>query len=190
MVNVEFSELNIEKLNDNHDLSNFDCGHRDITEFLLEDSRDQMEHNMNVTHLCMYNSTVAAYFTLCADSIKVKKLEDEHKEELDRLDIQYKYLPALKLCRLGVDEKFQGNRIGPNLVETVIQNAMRLSEKIGLRFVSVDAYYHSSKWLYDKYDFKLFPSEYDKIKRYEERPHPNQSVAMYRDIRIKKKYLN
>ena len=185
MIRVNFSDLEIKLLNKAHDISVFDCEQQDINKFLMDDSYNQMEHNMNVTHVFLYNSVIVAYFTLCADSIKIKQLKVEHKEELNQLGIDYEYLPALKLCRLGVDKNFKGNHIGPYILEIVIQNAMNLSKKIGLRYISVDAYF-TAKWLYDKYNFKLFPKEDNKISRYEANPHPNQSIAMYRDI--KKKY--
>lgn len=182
MVKVDFNDLEFEKLNEHHTISSFDCEHRDITNFLLDDSHYQMSHKMNVTHVCIYNSRVVAYFTWCADSVRVKNLEDDHKQELEDLGIDYKYLPAIKLCRLGVDKNFKGNHIGHYLVETVIQNSYNMSKKVGIRYVSVDAYV-SAKWLYDKYNFKLFPKEENRLEKFLSRPHPNQSVAMYRDIR-------
>lgn len=97
------------------------------------------------------------------------------------MGINYENVPALKLCRLAVDEKYKGNRIGPELVELTIANAKELSEKIGLRFITVDAYF-KNKWLYDKYLFKIFPKEVSKLVRYERKPRPDQTISMYLDF--------
>lgn len=55
------------------------------------------------------------------------------------------------------------------------------SEKIGLRFITVDAYF-KNKWLYDKYLFKIFPKEASKLVKYERSPRPDHTISMYLDF--------
>lgn len=184
MVDIVFSELHIERLDKKHDINGFDCGIKDLNEFLSNQSYYQMDHKYNVSYVCEYNSKIVAYFTWCNDSIKTKILDDHLKEELELLGIKYAYLPAIKLCRLAVDNNYKGNRIGPTLVELTLKNAGYLSNKIGLRFVTVDAYF-KNKWLYDKYDFKIFPKERSKIEKYTRNRRDDHTIAMYYDIRKK-----
>jgi hypothetical protein len=101
MFKLKFRDLQIERLGNYHDISNFDCENHDLNEFLTEKSIYQMSHKMNVTYLCLHDLDVVAYFTWCTDSIKIKNLEKQHRKELKDKKIDYKYLPALKLCRLG-----------------------------------------------------------------------------------------
>lgn len=185
MDNIDFSELVIEKLDTDHDLSGFNCGIDDLDEFLQEDSLKQMEFRFNVTYVCKYNSEVMGYFTLCSDSITFKRIEDDDKHFLQTKGVDYPNLPALKLCRLGIHNEYQSKGIGTHLVSIVIRQALELSEKIGIRFITVDAYYMSGSWEFyrDKFLFKLFPKEENKIlNKYIHRPHPTQTVAMYLDI--------
>lgn len=184
MVKLDFSDLNIEKLEVHHNIDDFDCGVKDLNEFLIEESYHQMERKYNVSYVCKYKSNLVAYFTWCNDSIKVKNLEDEHKEELIKKNLDYKYLPAIKLCRLAVDNEFKGNRIGPNLVELTIKNARNLSNRIGLRFITVDAYFQK-KWVYEKYKFKIFRKEMWKIPKYTRNGRDDQTITMYKDIHKK-----
>lgn len=181
MVKISFDDLEIEKLGDSHEIACFDCTNKDLNEFLNEEAHYQMNNKLNVTYVCKYNSEVVAYFTWCSDSIILKNLEADDKKELEGLGVDYKNLPALKLCRLAVDENCQGNRIGPELVELTILNAKELSEKIGLRFITVDAYF-KNKWLYNKYLFKIFPKEAPKLIKYERNPRPDHTIAMYLDF--------
>jgi hypothetical protein len=176
-----FSDLEIVRLENHHNISSFDCENRDLNEFLTNKSHFQMDHKMNVTYICKHDFKVVAYFTWCNDSIRIKKLQKQHRDALKNKGIDYEYLPALKLCRLAVDTDYQGNRIGPDLVELVIKNALRLSQKIGLRYITVDAYFQN-KWLYDKYQFKVFPNEIGKIVKYKRNPRADHTIAMYLDI--------
>lgn len=181
MSQIEFNDLVIEKLEDHHDISCFECGNPDLNEFLIEKSRDQMNNKVNVTYLCKYDSYLVAFFTWCADSIMLKKIIDKDKEYLEELGINYETLPALKLCRLAVDKQYHGNRIGPELVELVISTALELSKTIGLRFITVDAYCNA-RWLYDKYLFEMFPKEERKLVKYKRNPRPEHTISMYLDI--------
>lgn len=63
----------------------------------------------------------------------------------------------------------------------IIANARNLSKKIGIRFVTVDAYFEK-RWLYEKYLFKYFPKELNKIPNYTKNPNEKNTIAMYRDI--------
>jgi GNAT superfamily N-acetyltransferase len=183
MVVIDFSDLEIKRLDDTHDVSNFECDIEDLNEFLIEKSHHQMRNRWNVTFVCLYQSIVVAYFTWCADSIRVKELEKEDKEDLKDLGIIYNDLPALKLCRLAVDKKYEGNRIGPGLVELTIANARYLSKIVGVRFITVDAYF-MNKWLYEKYKFKISPKEKPKLTKYARNPKEDHTISMYKDIHI------
>jgi hypothetical protein len=83
-----------------------------------------------------------------------------------------------------VDANYQGNKIGHNLVELVIKNALKLSLKIGLRYITVDAYFQN-RWLYNKYQFKVFPNEIGKIVKYQRNPQSDHTISMYLDIKRK-----
>lgn len=51
----------------------------------------------------------------------------------------YPTVPALKLGRLAVDERFQAQGIGRNLITTVIGLAETLASQVGCRYVTLDA---------------------------------------------------
>lgn len=131
---ISLDDLKIEKLNSSHEWSSFDCGDSDLNEFLLEDCRHQMNKKVNVTYLCHYQSMLVAFFTLSSDSIPI------NKDDKADLKINYGEFPALKVGRLAVITECQFNGIGSELLLRVIGCVYRLSERVGTRFVSVDAY--------------------------------------------------
>lgn len=181
---ISFNDLKIERLHKNHALSGFHCGVNDLDEFLKEDSLQQMRFKFNVTYICKYNSKIIGYFTICSDAIRFKIIKDEDKYLLQSKGVEYPNLPALKICRLGIHRDYQSNGIGTHLVSLIIRQALELSERVGLRFITVDAYFQSKSWKFyrDKFYFKLFPKEENKIERYSRNPRPTQTVAMYLDI--------
>lgn len=91
-------------------------------------------------------------------------------EKFKDKDIHYKDFPALKIGRLGVRNPYQGRNIGTHLILLIIGQAVRLSKKIGIRYVSVDAYKHSVGFYKKKYFAEFI---HDKRRK---------TVPMYLDI--------
>jgi GNAT superfamily N-acetyltransferase len=111
-----------------------------------------MDAKINVTYLCRYKGHVAAFFTLSADSIKVNTKDLESFKDKD---IPYKEFPAIKIGRLAVCKSYQGLGMGSNLILLIIGRAFKLSECIGVRYVSVDAYIDSIGFYEKKYFTKF-----------------------------------
>lgn len=172
----------IEKLNNNHPTEVFNCGNEDLNNFLIDDSMDQMKSKVNVTYVCKYNKEIAAYFTVSADSIRIKDISDEDKELLINRNITYRSLPALKLGRLAVDKKFQNQGIGTVLLSRIILQALELSKKIGLRFIIVDAYKKSLNFYEKKFYFVTFPKYKNKIQKIKETSEESDTIQIYFDL--------
>lgn len=179
-------ELKIEPLQ-SHPITDFTCEIDDLTEFLCENSAKQMQVRINVTYIANYLDEVVGYFTLSADSIRLKDIDDIGIQLLQDKGIRYPSLPALKLCRLAVKKEYTGNYIGPYMVEKIIRQAQDLSGKIGLRFITVDAYLKAVDFYINKFQFVLFPKEKHHIKMEEYAKNPENfditdTVPLYLDI--------
>ena len=142
-------ELIIEKLTEDHDVSKFDCGDDELNGFLCENSLPEMKAQMNVTYVCKYESTIVSYFTLSSDSIK---LTTEDQSHFEKKGIGYRQFPALKIGRLAVDEKFKNRGVGTEIILRVVGCIFRLSDRVGMRFISVDSYVDSADF-YRKNNF-------------------------------------
>jgi hypothetical protein len=70
-----------------------------------------------------------------------------------------KSYPAVKLCRLGVDEYAKGNQIGTTVLN-YIKAMFVFDNKTGCRFLTVDAYLNAVPF-YEKNGFRFMNAEDD-----------------------------
>lgn len=152
---ISADDIVIEKLRKTHDLSTFDCGDDDLNDFVSNEAFLQMKAKLNVSYICIVNLEVAAFFTISADSIKINlddlvKFREKH--------IYYQQFPSVKIGRLGVSKSFQGKKLGTLIILLIIGRILKLSKKIGVRFISVDAYKNSVDF-YKKNFFTEFTSD-------------------------------
>src|SRR2546423_4063171 len=116
-----------------YDPSAFNCGHDDLNDFIKNDCPGQMQRKVSVTKLALYDGSIVGYITLLADSITL------HADELG--DFVFKQVPALKIARLGIEVKYQSQRIGTALVKYALGIASRMNDELGVgcRFLTVDS---------------------------------------------------
>lgn len=70
-----------------------------------------------------------------------------------------KSYPAVKLCRLAVDQNAKGNQIGSSLLD-YIKSMFVINNKTGCRFITVDAYLAAVPF-YEKNGFRMMNLEDD-----------------------------
>ena len=116
-----------------HNPSAFDCGHDDLNDFIKNDCPVQIQRKTSVTKLALNDGVIVGYITLLADSITL------HADELG--DFAFKQVPALKIARLGIERKYQGQRIGTALMKHALGVAFRMNDELGVgcRFLTVDS---------------------------------------------------
>jgi GNAT superfamily N-acetyltransferase len=134
-------------------VSNFDCGDDELDDFLVSDALKYQEECLANTTLVLSGKTVAAYFSLAADAIR---LSDQEKND-GKIDTPFSHFPALKIARLATDAGFQGKRYGSRAVEYCVGLARHLNDEhrhdgIACRFVTVDAYPNAVDW-YRRFGF-------------------------------------
>lgn len=64
-----------ENLNEKHDLSDFDCGDKDLNDFLKNDALAQQNARLNVTKLIMCDGNIIGFTSILTDGIIIKKSE-------------------------------------------------------------------------------------------------------------------
>jgi GNAT superfamily N-acetyltransferase len=115
------------------DPAKFDCGHADLNEFIKSDCPGQIEKRLSVTKVALFDGAIVGYITLLADSITLHQDEQE--------GFAFKQVPALKIGRLGIEQKYQSQRIGTALMKYAVGVAVRMNEDLGVgcRFLTVDS---------------------------------------------------
>ena len=75
-MDIEYIKENyiFEKLNENHNLDDFECEIEDLAKFLKEDALNQQNMNLNLTHLVICDGTIVGYVSILTDAMKLKSL--------------------------------------------------------------------------------------------------------------------
>ncbi len=134
---IKAEEIKIEIISSEHNVDLFQSYERELVDFLKEDALENQKQRLSITFLWFYNGQLASYITLLNDKIN---LESDMKEFFKEIGINYKALPALKIGRLCVDNKFLRRGLGRLMILSAIQIANETNRtKAGCRFLTLDA---------------------------------------------------
>jgi ribosomal protein S18 acetylase RimI-like enzyme len=103
-----------EPLGEQHDRTAFHCGEEALDRYFQTQATQDIRRRVANCFVAVEVATgqLAAYYTLSASSVP---LVDLPREEIKRLP-RYPTLPALRIGRLAVDERFQGRGLGAALL--------------------------------------------------------------------------
>ena len=169
-------EIRIEKLDISHlnKISKFNSYEKELVNFLIEDALDNQNKKISTTLLWFLKSTdeLIGYITLLTDKIS---LTPTLKSEFQEKGIYYKSLPALKIGRLCIDDRFERRGVGALMIQFAIYQVKKICQECGCRFLTLDAKRNSNKskdsiHFYKKMNFEI-------IKEREKGTTP-----MYKDI--------
>lgn len=143
----EFFPLKIVRLDSTNAVKQFDCGDKDLNDFILNRASAFQKHRLAVSYACVDvddASKVYAYCSLANDKVAITDFKDKtefnrfRKEQGFPNSKRLKSYPAVKLCRLGVDNTAKGRQIGTAVVD-YIKSMFVIENKTGCRFLTVDA---------------------------------------------------
>jgi GNAT superfamily N-acetyltransferase len=128
-------------------LADFECPRPEQTEYFVKHAWENQQQSVSVTYVLLSKGTLVGYVTLTMDEIPLAKPERPE-------GIVFSRLPALKLAQMGVHKDFNGNGFGHELVTYAILAALELKERVGCRYVTLDAKGELVEW-YRKQGFVL-----------------------------------
>lgn len=111
----------IRKLDVNDKVTSFDCGDNDLNDFILNESY-------------LYRNELLAVTYVIEDKTEFNRFKKRFKNSK-----RLKSYPAVKLCRLAVDESVRHLHLGTKLLN-FIKGYFAIDNKTGCRFITVDAY--------------------------------------------------
>ena len=124
----------------------FDCGHPEQNAYLYDHAWNDQQENIAITYCYYIDGTLAAYATVLMDGVSLAFRERGSR-------IRYETVGATKLAQMGVDRRFQGRRLGGRILADVAGMAGELSNRLGCRYVTVDARPGLEPW-YERYSFR------------------------------------
>lgn len=135
MEKIPYKDLHIVSLTNRHELKFFNCKSDDLNDFLKIDALKDQEVMVTKTYLCYWKEKIVGFFSILADTIEVKAIDDYDKVK----GFPYPKYPSIKIARLAVDIEYERRYIGSFLFLAAIGAAMSVSDIIGCRYLTVDS---------------------------------------------------
>ena len=130
----------------------FASGEPEIDEFLRRYAgQNQFRHHLGVTYCALAEGKIVAFATVSAGEIDPSLLTEETGASLPAYAA-----PVLRLARLGVDERMQGNGIGRELLQSAADIAFEMRARVGCVGIVVDAK-PQSQGFYERSGFVVIP---------------------------------
>jgi ribosomal protein S18 acetylase RimI-like enzyme len=91
--------------------------------------------------------TIAGFYATCASSVSFAAFPASEKR-LPRYPI-----PVMRIAQLAVDRRFQGMRLGEELLIEALERSILVHEVTGIYAVVVDAIDETARKFYERYEF-------------------------------------
>lgn len=133
---------------------------KEMDDFLHNEALQEQTKGLNATHLFINkeNNDLIGYISLCNDSIKLEI------DEKNILGFNYSTIPAMKIARLAVSNKYQHKGFGKILIDFSVYAAKSLTNVTGIAFITLDCYKHRQSY-YEALGFvKNLSQAYDENK--------------------------
>jgi ribosomal protein S18 acetylase RimI-like enzyme len=108
------SSFRLAPLGAEHDRGSFHCGEEALDRYFKTQATQDIRRRIANCFVAVEGATgsVAAYYTIAAASVPLVELPPEEAKRLPR----YPTVPAVRIGRLAVDERFQGRGLGGALL--------------------------------------------------------------------------
>ncbi len=129
-------------------LKKFECGNKNLNEYLVKYARQNEHKQISRTFLLLDNLTVVGYFTLATADLDIESFGPEEKKKLPNYPI-----PCIRIARLAVDIKYQSKGHGKYLLKEIIKKVISISSVVGVFALIVDSKNESIEF-YEHFGFK------------------------------------
>ena len=136
-----------------HDVSQFDCQHPSLTDWLKKRALANNQQRGSRTHVVCDGIRVVGFHALAAGSVE----HDASPKSLTRN--MPKPIPAIVLGRLAVDTQFQRQGIGAGLLQDAIFRALSAANQVAARVLLCHAIDNEARTFYLKHGFVQSPVE-------------------------------
>jgi GNAT superfamily N-acetyltransferase len=150
----------IERLNNQHNRSGFDCGKQPLNDFLTRFASQYEKRNLARTYVLVRSgeAKVLGYYTLASSAIEFDSLPITLTKKLPQHPI-----PAVLLARLAIDGSTRGQGLGGRLLRDCFERCLLLADQIGIHSVTVDAIDDEAARFYEYFGFTRFTEQPSKL---------------------------
>lgn len=116
----------------------------DMNTFLQQEAYVEQNAGLNNTFLLFNGDNLIGYTSLCADTIRLNESEQANS------GVPYETVPAIKVARLAVDFRAQGQGVGKFLIDFSVYKAVSVNnDHCGVKFITLDCYPHRYSYYKD-----------------------------------------
>ena len=153
----------LKRLDFDTEIKPFESEDEDLNSFLRDDAKNYLEQLLAVTYLIESDTETIAYFCISNDNLKREideRLTREESAIWNRLNRKIPNrkrrgsYPSVKIGRLAVTKKYEGNGFGRIMLNTVVNMYLEDNQRSGCRFITVDANANAFSF-YEKNGFKF-----------------------------------
>ncbi len=143
---------------DKHNRDNFDCGAKELNDFLQNQANQRQKKHNAVTHVAIdidaknEPKIIYGYYTISNYSIEFSMLPPVDAKKAP----QKEKVPCLKLGRLARNKLYTNAGFGKIILQEVFKEAISLSSRVGIYLIDVDILNEEVGDFYRNYGFKEF----------------------------------
>lgn len=159
-------EFEIESLNREHDLTQFDCGNATLNAWLVKYAWTNQQADSAKTYVALAKNCAVGYYSLTTGSV--------HKHESPARiakGLANHPIGVVLLARLAVDNMQQGKGLGKALLFDALSRIEKAADIVAVRAVMVHATDEAARRFYEHFEFE--PSPVD----------PFQLLLLLKDLR-------
>lgn len=149
--------MRVERLADHHDLGGFQCGVKELDNWLRTHALDNQRRDLSRTFVLVDDvGEVVGYYSLTMGGVRREALPARYGRGLLRYDIG-----MVLLARLAVAHGRQGQGLGRDLLVEAIERASAAGQHAAARFIAVDPIDENARSFYAAFGFLPVPGDPD-----------------------------
>jgi GNAT superfamily N-acetyltransferase len=159
-------EFEIENLNREHDLTQFDCGNATLNSWLVKYAWTNQQADSARSYVALNRNVVVGYYSLTTGSV--------HKHESPARiakGLANHPIGTVLLARLAVDNRQQGKGLGKALLFDALSRIQKAADIVAVRAVMVHAVDEAARRFYEHFEFESSPVD------------PFQLLLLLKDLR-------
>jgi len=142
--------VRIERLNGHHILEKFDCGVKELNDWLVNHAVENQRRNLSRTFVLIDGADeVVGYYSLTMGGVRVADFPKRLGRGLPDFDIG-----MVLLARLALVGRLHGQGLGRDLMVDAILHAATAGENAAARFIAVDPIDVSARNFYTAFGFR------------------------------------
>jgi GNAT superfamily N-acetyltransferase len=142
----------VERLAEQHDRPEFDCGHPALSDWLRRQAGQFEERDLTRTYVLVDpgHSRVWGYYSISSCQVRYEDLPPQSTRRLPKRAS----IPAALIGKLAVDRTLQGQDLGGALLVDALRRIRGSADVIGMRVIIVDAIDAEAGGFYRRHGFE------------------------------------